>query len=256
MMQYDSIELTRRCPTTLSMILLRCGNNSSLSRSQSIGNVLNSYMSSLSVSPFSFSSNQLDNIPKVDTRRRTSNVEQISDRSSGSTSSLNVSTSRLDFRRHSASPEPFIQRLGFSGDKSATNYEGQSPQFVEEETNYNFSSRPSTKVNGHSSQEHYLQHDRQKFLSMGSLRMGNHSPSQRTNLSYQHHYGSDTINGNKLTFKGKGIRKISDNGLFTLSSNVQLVSAKKLPSLEKGLDVRWEVRDSWNSLLKCIVLLM
>ena len=112
----------------------------------------------------------------------------------------------------------------------------------EEETDYNLLSKPFAKMNGHSSQEPY-HHDRQKFLSMGSLRMGNHTPSQPSTLSYHHHHSSDNINGNKLTFKGKGIRKISaeNNGLYAHNSNVQLLSSKKLPSLDKGLDVKWEV---------------
>ena len=250
-MPYAYHWLYRRCPTTLSIILLRCGNNSSLSRSQSSGNVLNSYMSSLAVSPFSFSSNQLDGISKVPMRRHLSNVEQFSDRNSGSTSSLNMPpTNRLDFRRHSVSPEPLIQRLSsFSNDerpKITRSYEGQSPPFMEEEeTDYNLLSKPFTKMNGHSSQEPY-HHDRQKFLSMGSLRMGNHTPSQPSTLSYQHHHSSDNINGNKLTFKGKGIQKISveNNGLYAHNSNVQLLSSKKLPSLDKGLDIKWEVSNS------------
>lgn len=227
---------------------MRYGNNSSLSRSQSSGNVFSSFKSSLSVSPFSFSSNQLDSIPKVAMRRHLSNTEQFSDRSSGSTSSLNVPpTNRLDFRRHSVSPEPFIQRLGsFSTEekpKITRSYEGQSPHFIEEEeTDYTLLSKPFVKMNGHSSQDPY-QSDRQKFLSMGSLRMGSHMPSQPSTLSYQHHHSSDNINGKKLTFKGKGIRKISadNNGLLANNSNVQLLSSKKLPSLDQGLDIKWEV---------------
>lgn len=157
----------------------------------------------------------------------------------------------MDFRRHSASPEPFIQRLSsFSCDdktKSASNFVSQSSQFVgEEEENNVFLSKPFTKMNGHSSQDNYLQHDRQKFLSMGSLRIGNHGPSQPTDLSYQHHHSTDTIDGNRLTFKGKGNRKISTDNheVFGYNSNVQLLSSKKLPSLDKGSDVRWEVSDS------------
>ena len=238
------------------MILLRCGSNSSLSRSQSIGNVLDSFMSSLTVSPLSFSSGQLD-VPRVNSRRHLSNAEQFSDKQSTSNSSLSMpTTSRLDYRRHSASPEPLIQRLsGFSSDeraKSGSSSEGYSAQFVEEEeaaaANYNYLPKPFAKMNGHSSQEHQLQHhqqyDHQRFLSLSTLGMSSHASSQQsTNLSHQHHHSSDYIDGNKLTFKGKGTRKISteNNDLFTHNSNVQLLSSKKLSSLDKGLDVKWEV---------------
>lgn len=231
------------------MILLRYGNNSSLGRSQSIGNVLNSHVSSLSVSPLSFSSEQL-HIPRAVNRRRSSIAEQVSDRSSGSTSSLGMPMNRLDFRRHSASPEPLIQRLSsFSSDRNGSN---QSSQFVEEEeTKQNFLSKPFDKMNGHSSQEHHLQHDHghQRFLSMTSLGTASYGSLQPTHLSYQHHHSSDNIDGNKLTFKAKGLRKISadNNNLFTNNSNVQLLSSKKIP---QELDVRWEVRTNRNSLCK------
>lgn len=247
---------TRRCPTTLSMILLRYGSNSSLSRSQSIGNVLDSFMSSISVSPLSFSSGQL-NVPRANSQRRLSNIEQFSDKNSSSSSSLSMPASRLDYRRHSASPEPLIQRLsGFSSDdraKSGSSCDGYSAQFVEEEeaaANYNYLPKPFAKMNGHSSQEnqlqhHQLQYDHQRYLSLNTLGMSSLASSQQsTNLSHQYHHSSDHIDGNKLTFKGKGTRKISNdnNNLFAHNSNVQLLSSKKLPSLEKGLDVKWEVR--------------
>ena len=265
MLQYNS---TRRCPTTLSMILLRYGSNSSLGRSQSIGNVLDSFMSSISVSPYlSFSSGQLD-VPRVNSRHRLSNAEPFSDRNSSSNSSLSMPASRLDYRRHSASPEPLIQRLsGFSSDeraKSGSSCEGYSAQFVEEEeaaANYNYLPKPFAKMNGHSSQEHQLQHhqlqhDHQRFLSMSTLGMSSASSQQSTNSSHQHHHSSDHIDGNKLTFKGKGTRKISteNNSLFTHNSTVQLLSSKKLPSLEKGLDVKWEVRKGGNSYMEFISL--
>ena len=120
---------------------MRCGNNSSLSQSQGSGNVFSSYTSSPSVSPFLFSSNQLDSIPKVAMRRRLSNTEQFSNRSLGSTPSLNMPpTNRLDFRRLSVSAEPLIQSLGsYSNEeksKITRSYKGQSPHFIEEETDY------------------------------------------------------------------------------------------------------------------------
>ena len=248
------------------MILLRYGSSSSLSRSQSIGNVLDSFMSSISVSPLSFSSGQLD-VPRVNSRRRLSNIEQFSDKNSSSSSSLSMPASRLDYRRHSASPEPLIQRLsGFSSDdraKSGSSCEGYSAQFVEEEeaaANYNYLPKPFAKMNGHSSQDnqlqhHQLQYNHQEFLSLNTLGMSNLASSQQsTNLPHQHHHSSDHIDGNKLTFKGKGTRKIStdNSNLFTQNSNVQLLSSKKLPSLEKGLDVKWEVREGTNSCIQFI----
>ena len=240
------------------MMLLRCGSNSSLGRSQSIGNVLDSFMSSLPVSPSSFSTTNL-NVPRVNGQHI---AEQTNNRMSGSNLSLGVSTSRLDYRRHSASPEPLIQRLSsFSSDeraKSGSSCEGgYSVQSVEEEpdTSY-YLPKPFTKMNGHSSQDnqlqqhHQQQYGHQRFLSLSNLGMSSHSSSQQsTNLPRQYHHSSDNIDCHKLTFKGKSTRKISteNNNLFTHNSNVHLLSSKKLPSLEKGLDVRWEVKE-------CIIL--
>lgn len=239
------LELTRRCPTTLSMILLRCETNSSLGRSQSIGNGFTSHITSLSVSPLSFSSDQLD-VHRLDTRHYHSNAEQISDRSSGSSLSLSIPTSRLDYRRHSASPEPLIQRLSSFGndEKPKSNFEGESCQFVEE-SQYNLS-KLSAKTNGHFSQDHQL--DDQRFLSMTTLGMVNHGPSQPANLSYQHHHSNDYVDSSRLKFKRRDIRKFSaDNTLLAHNGSVQLLSSNKLPSLDKGLDVRWEVTKCRNS---------
>ena len=220
------------------MILLRLGINSSLGRSQSIGNGLTSFMSSLSVTPLSFSTDQLDVHRVVDTRRRLSNVEQISDRSSGSSLSLSMTTSRLDCRRHSTSPEPLIQRLSSFGSEAKVGSNYDNHQFVEEEgASYNLPSKH--KTNGHLSQDNYL--DQPRFLSMSTF--ADRAPSQPTSLSYQHRHGNDNTDGSKLTFKKKDIRKFAaSNNLFTQNGNVQLLSSNKLSSLDKGLDVRWEVR--------------
>ena len=207
-------------------------------------------MSSLPVSPFSFSSNNL-NAPRVNGQH---NTEQTNNRNSGSNLSLSMSTNRLDYRRHSASPEPLIQRLSsFNSDKRAKSGSICEGQSVEEgaATNY-YLPKSFSKMNGHSSQDNHLQqhhqqqYRHQKFLSLSNLGTSSHSSSQQsTNLSHQYHHSSDNIDSHKLTFKGKGTHKISteNNNLLTHNSNVHLLSSKKLPSLEKGLDVRWEVRE-------------
>jgi len=207
-------------------------------------------VSSLSLSPPS----QLD-VPRVDGRRRLSNVEQISDRRVGSTTSLGIPTSRLEFRRHSASPEPLMQQLSSSSndekneDGSTTNCISQPLQFLEH-TNQNSLSKPYyVKTNGYSSQEHHHQQlNHQRFLSTSTSRMAGLSPSQPTHLSYQHHHSTDNIDGSKLTFKGKGAHKISTNNNLSVHDqcNVQLLSSKKFPSLDQGVDVRWEVSRGRN----------
>ena len=236
---------TRRCSTTLNMILRRYETNSNLTRSQSIGNGISPYMSSLSLSP-TFTSSQVDCIPKGDARRRLSNVEQISDRKSGSSLSLGLPTGVGHLRRLSTSPEPLMHQFSSSSnERSDDNSDSQPLQFAAEDVNHNSLFRPSsTKINGHLSQEHYHQLDHKKFLSMSTTGMAGHSPSQPVNLSYQHHHSSDHIDGRNLTFKGRGMHKLSstDSNLFAQNFNVQLLSSKKLPSTDVGPDVKWEVR--------------
>ena len=234
------------------MILLRCGSNFSLNRSQSIGDGLT--VASISLSPTLFSSQS--DIPRLEANRRLSNVEQISDMGYGSTSSLNAMHRAHVPRRNSLSPEPLIHLKQPSSNSSIEEeYEliadshtghavGRPVHLTVEGTHHGSLSKLSAKTSAPSSQESLLpppQH--QKYLSMSSLATtGYQNSPQHVNLSYHTQLSSsgDSLDGGHVSFIKKGVHKFSSHGNVVSTHNVQLLSAKKLKS-DDQLDIRWEV---------------
>jgi len=240
------------------MILLRCGSNLSLNRSQSIADGLTAKSLSISLSPTLFSSQS--DIPRVDAKRRLSNVEQLSEMGYGSTSSLNTMQHRANTpRRRSLSPEPLIhlkqpsnnssieEEYELTTDSHTLHSVGRPVHLTVEGTHLESSSKLSVKTSAPSSQESLPappppQH--QKYLSMSSLAPATHHNSpQHVNLSYHTQLSSsgDSLDGGHVSFTRKGVRKFSSYDNVISTHNVQLLSAKKLKPDEQ-LDIRWEVR--------------
>jgi len=238
------------------MILLRCGPNFSLNRSQSIGEGLTAASLSISLSPTLFSSQS--DIPRVEAKRRLSNVEQISDMGYGSTSSLNAMMHRTHApRRNSLSPEPLLhlkqpssnssieEEYELTADSHTGHAVGRPVHLVVEGAHHSSLSKLNNKISAPSSQESLPappQH--QKYLSMSSLATGTHQNSpQHVNLSYHTQMSSsgDSLDGGHMSFIKKGVHKFSNyDNVVSSTHNVQLLSAKKLKS-DEHLDIRWEV---------------